>query len=409
MTWLIFIPYIGPLIGLFLGPYVLIKEAKIFDFAIIMIFSRLANPVLYSHFSGYGGVWWISLYLSLGLFFLKKVNTVKLKRNNLSVFFVFVCLAFLISSFSSINIGLSLLKVINWSTIVLLLICVSSELNYSMSSLKSNLMVVILLSLLTIPFSSISYARDGLGFQGILNHPQSFAVFISVLTAHCIFEFKGKGRVLFVLIVVFLLYLTRARTGFLILFSIVIPYFALPGWYLITLRWSKVIQKSKGFFVSLIALIVLSLTGYTILGEDKVRSFLFKAEENTTISEALEDSRGFIVSQQWENFKKNKIFGIGFGIADSETHAQEVETFNGIPVSASTEKANLLLAVIEESGILGGLIFFPFLILLTIEMREESIFWLAILLSNLSEVTFFSIGSFGLLAAILISKRVNKI
>lgn len=409
MTYLVFIPFLGPIIGLFLGPYILIKKAKIFDFALIMIFSRLANPVLYEHFPGYGGVWWISLYFSLVFFLLSRFSKLKIDRKGKHVLFGLVCISFLISSFASINIELSLLKAFNWILIVLLLFFISSELDYSMKGLKSNLTVVVLLSMFTIPFHSISYARDGLGFQGILNHPQSFAVYVSALMAYCFFEYKAKVRFLICLLVLFLLYLTRARTGFLVLFSIIIPYFVVPGWYVLTFRWSKFFQNIRVFFKSVLLLVIFAVSVFLYLGSEKIQTFLFKAEENTSFSEALEDSRGFIISQQWENFRENKVFGIGFGIANSETHAQEIETFNGIPVSASTEKANLVLAVIEETGILGGLFFFPFLIIISLQMKDESQFWIAILLSNLSEVTFFSIGSFGLLAAILISKKVNNL
>ena len=86
-------------------------------------------------------------------------------------------------------------------------------------------MAVVALSLPTLLVPSIGYQVNGTGFQGILVHPQSFAVFLAPAAAWfsgtiTLSRDKGKYWFLFALPVVWgLLYLSQARTAFIAAFG----------------------------------------------------------------------------------------------------------------------------------------------------------------------------------------------
>ena len=115
----------------------------------------------------------------------------------------------------------------------------------------------------------------------------------------------------------------------------------------------------KRFVVLLFAILIGGITAFRIVGND-IQSFLRKGQDNVSLSDSFERSRGFIIIQQLENFSDNIYTGIGFGIAQSYSHEQQVTYFAGIPVSAATEKANLPISILEEVGVLGLISMLPF-------------------------------------------------
>ena len=216
---------------------------------------------------------------------------------------------------------------------------------------------------------------------------------------------SNKYKWLLLIVVMYLLYLSRARVGFLILLSLLFP---------IVYKWFYDLKNLRlDFFKSIINLMKITFFlifiiafGFLNKYQENFKTLLYKAEENTNLYEAYQDSRGFIMTEQWENFKGNKIFGIGFGISNSITHSQEIDYYNGIPISASTEKANLPLAILEETGVLGFVSFVLLFSFVSKRVGREKYLWIAIILSNFAEVTFFSFGSFGLLAGVIMAKIV---
>jgi hypothetical protein len=411
MIYLIFIPIIGPLLCLIIGPIMLLKTKKIYDFSLIMIFGRLSNPVLYNHISNYDVLWWLAIYISLIIcVFSNKPSNIKVNKG--IGFFMLICtmIVFIFSSINSIDYELSLFKTFNWIIITILLVLGSNIFNYCTKIFNVFLICLLILSIITIPFPAISYARDNAGFQGIINHPQSFAVLLSLLTVFSFSNSKNKSKWLLIIVVIILLYLTRARTGFLTLLALILPLTIKSLYELITLKFSSIILRLLNYIKPFFLLTLICSFGVMYIGSDQLKKLIYKSDENTNIEEALEDSRGFIMKQQISNFKNNPIFGIGFGIANSDSHEQKVKNFNGIPINASTEKANLPLALLEETGIIGFITVIPFIFFITNKLDIVKIFWIAILLSNLSEFTFFSYGSFGLLSGVIISKiyKINE-
>ena len=413
MIYLVFIPIIGPILALFIGPYLLLKRSRVYDFILVMIFGRLANPVMYSYIENYSVIWWISIYSSLVISLLFKQRKNNTEINKGTRFFVILIFVFTISSSFSLNSFLSLFKLLNWVILTILFILNSKYFNYDTKNISKFLYALIITSVLTLPYPFIAYARDGQGFQGVFNHPQAFAVFVAVLSVFLIDRatklksLRNKKNYFFLFIIIILIYLTKARTGFLILTSIFLTTFLELIYNFTTLR----LHKLKKIFPKILKitglLILLVLLSGLFLDQDKLKLFVLKKDEKTTLSESFEKSRGFIILQQWNNFTKEPMLGIGFGIAKSDTHEQEIQTFNGIPISAATEKANLPLTLLEETGVIGLLAFIPLFFFVTKNIGDEKFLWIGFIVSNFSEVTFFSYGSFGLIAGVLIAKTIT--
>jgi hypothetical protein len=135
---------------------------------------------------------------------------------------------------------------------------------------------------------------------------------------------------------------------------------------------------------------------------DGVNEYVFKSATSQDLDTAFEESRGFIILQALNNIKNHPVTGIGFGVSHSETHDfnVDIDPVTGLPVGAATEKANLPLAVLEETGAVGvfffAMFFLPFLSIVA-NSQNIAVAWaaLTVVCTNISEMTFFSMGGFG--------------
>jgi hypothetical protein len=277
------------------------------------------------------------------------------------------------------------------------------------SWVKGLWLAVVILSVPTLVVPSIGFLRDGQGFQGVLNHPQGFAVFLAPVVAwSAVQAFSTQGRGKAIVSGLFLvsfgsLWMTRGRTG--------LAAILLAGLVLLILRpgfWKHIAAiglraMSRTWVMGGLALLVpLALWKAPELVA-ALQTFVFKGSEADALTGAAAASRGFIIDQQILNFQSSPVFGIGFGVSNSSTHALNItiDPVTGLPVGAATEKANLLLAVLEETGIVGTLAFLPFFLMLVLRLARTAslaVAWaaLAALGTNVSEMTFFSVGGIGL-------------
>lgn len=263
---------------------------------------------------------------------------------------------------------------------------------------------ILITSVPMLAFPMVGYFRDSQGFQGSLNHPQALGIFLSPMLAWLLARSFSKksinlGHVFLLIIVIYILFLTRARTGIasIIIGAIILGIFragAIGSW----VRW---LARGKAPLVALPFLLLLSPVLFTEFREG-IEDYVFKSAASQRLDTAFEESRGFIILQAINNIENHPITGIGFGVANSETHEfnVDVDPITGLPVSAPTEKANLLIAVIEETGIVGAIAFAAFFLpVLRIIANSGSISlaWAALtaVSSNISEMTFFSMGGFG--------------
>jgi hypothetical protein len=229
---------------------------------------------------------------------------------------------------------------------------------------------------------------------------------------------NARGRALAVAVFVLAfacLWLTRGRTGFAaILLSVVGLLLFRPGFSRQLFVLAGTALQRPWVLLALTLLAPIMIWKAPVIAQ-AVQDFLFKEANSGDLSGAFEASRGFIVDQQILNFQSSPWVGIGFGVSNSTTHALQVavDPMTGLPVGAATEKANLALAVLEETGVVGTLAFVPFFFALVYRLartRSLPLAWasLAALSTNISEMTFFSFGGIGLYTWLIMAWALSE-
>ena len=277
---------------------------------------------------------------------------------------------------------------------------------------------ILLLSLPTLFVASIGYHRNGTGFQGILNHPQTLGVLLASgagwFAARLLFFPLRETHWMVVGIAslnwVFLL-LSRARTGLVAVLGglvcvIILALLTRPEWrsqVASSLR-KPIILLAISVFVPVMILLPSSI-------EEQAEQYIFKhgRAQGTSAEEALTSTRGPGIANQWENFLASPWVGHGFGIYAfvSPNRIQVLDPVFGLPLSAPTEKGFLPTAILEETGLLGTLCFIPLLGSLVWNVSRKSDIattWMffASILVNVGEMGFFSLGGIGLYTWLII-------
>ena len=120
-------------------------------------------------------------------------------------------------------------------------------------------------------------------------------------------------------------------------------------------------------------------------------------EDRRSLGEALTSSRmGLMEYSLWE-FRRKPLFGSGFQVAE---YTKEKVQGKGLVISASIEKGVLPVMVLGETGILGAICFFFFLLSFYYTCSQRQYFvtitmFTVFLVTNMGEATFFSPGGGG--------------
>lgn len=278
---------------------------------------------------------------------------------------------------------------------------------------------ILIISFALIPFPGISYFTDGMGFQGVFNQPQVMAIFCAPIAAwstSIILFSREKSN--YSISMVFALswisiFLTRGRVALasLLISGLIIIISSL----FYRRQWLAVIVKGLYSYKVVITIILLMII--IIIFPSQVvgvtTSFIHKGITDRSLSESFENSRGFLVEESIENFSNNPLTGIGFGVSRSKRFdfIPVIEPVTGIPIGASTEKANIVVAVLEEVGIIGTGFFILFIFSVIYKVIKNSPIeyaWMCMsaLAVNVGEMIFFSMNGFGLYMLILISMAI---
>lgn len=323
---------------------------------------------------------------------------------------------FLHSIFFSQIFSISLLKLISWSIVIVTLIKAWSNLDHNdyektLNWIVNFLIIILFLSLPLLFIPNIGYEKTQFGFQGLLNHPQTFGPTYALLSAYLIGELitqKKPKYFLFIMIIIcfFIILLSGSRTAGLALFlafSISMILFLLKNIFS-SRSYTPALQSYRLFF-SLYFFIFI----FFIFWQDAlllINSFINKGNNNRieSIFEVYQISRGILYEPMIINIKNNFLSGIGFGIASNPLLANiELDPFFNLPISASNEKGIVPLMVFEELGFFGFTIFLCWIfLLLRISTRNFKSFLIfnTIILLNLGEAVLFSVGGLGMLILI---------
>lgn len=315
----------------------------------------------------------------------------------------------LTSIISSQFVTVSVFKLLLFGSVAMALLLGASNLSVHRDWMLSRIVdIYVAVLLLSVPlmFLPIGYFRDGQGFQGILNHPQEYGIFMApfaaLLLARSVADPERRlERAGLFLVVACTLVMTRSRNGVLAMILGVLVAYSVER--LGRLSPAAVLRFSLGAVLltaAILGLLVSDVGGVT----GAIQSFLLK-EGGESISESFETSRGFLMLEALENFLANPISGIGFGVTISEFRPSMpvYEPLTGLPISFPTEKGYIPIAVLEEVGIVGFWAFVAFLLRYFGELKRVGsvpLFAMAlgVFLTNLGEMTFFSMNGYGLMS-----------
>jgi len=275
-------------------------------------------------------------------------------------------------------------------------------------------------AILSLPllFSDIGYLQNGRGFQGILNHSQAFGVFLAIAVVYLCNEVLVRHqRSMFLaaglLSALVSLPATQSRTGV----------GALVSGFLLTCLLSALINRqglrsvSRGLLSpkSVLAVHAALLALMFSFGDVRqaIEDFLFKQSQESSLSNAFYESRGFMAERSFANISSHPFWGIGFGIS-SNPGALEVrrDPLLSLPIGAPVEKGLLPLAVLEETGVIGFLFFLMLLAALLVPGALQGRFgplWIACtcLAVNIGESIFLSFGAMGLYQWLILGYAVT--
>lgn len=330
-----------------------------------------------------------------------------------SIWLLSVC-ALISSLVASHSLMISALKLISFFMGVTLLIAVMRgvpvrALDAFRRRLTTLYIVVMLASFPLLFVFSIGFAFNGVGFQGIFNQAQTFAIYLAPAFVYLVarlFEKRPLSILHLALIAMagVMLFASRARTGALASLLAI----SLATFYVITVQVRARLKLNTFRVLALpvlALLVVASLYAYSPTAREKIIGYVFKYENKTSFDKAFEESRGGLVTHQLENFQKSPLLGNGFGVDPNplrklnKAKMRDTMIF-GIPLSAPVEKGFVFTAVLEEMGIIGFTIFLVALVHLTLRAsRTHDIAYLALFLTcicvNFGEAVFFSIGGIG--------------
>ena len=260
---------------------------------------------------------------------------------------------------------------------------------------------------LPVMFTSAGYAVSKIGFQGILNQPQAYGVYLAPMTAYItVLAITGYSSFTLILIGIFSWFTIIAsgcRTAILACGMAFLVTFCMSLFFPSVRRLIKPLAVA-GFA----ALVILSGMGLLATRNDawiqRFEQFLTKGrvQADSSWQSIWEVSRGQQMSESLELIKAHPLTGVGFGL-DSENGnlTDEKETALGVPLTASTEQGFIYLAVPAQVGLVGGVIFSMLLISLFTPIFATSRFPILVtaltgLFINNGEMVVLAIGGLGL-------------
>lgn len=386
-------------------------------------FFTLINPILAPD-PGLGAIGRyliiFSGFLSLSL---SNILSRKMKISKYSLLTFLLGLVILLHSIlTSYFVLISTLKLITWLlTVLTLLGCWSSftlenkEIVYNKIVLFLKFILIISVPFLLIP--QIGFARNANGFQGVLNHPQAFGPTIAILGIIIGGKILSSRKISYYDIITFIIclvfiFLSEARTaGLGLILGLGLTLILNPILSGKSFFNANPIFKNKWLYIYSYLIAIFGFI-FSSLYIDQLNSYLFKRTDSGSILEAAENSRGKLVENMLFNIEANPFKGIGFGMpSDINSLNIEYDPFFGLPISAAIEKGVLPIAVLEELGIILGSfvflwIFYSFYKAAQVDAQKLSIL-ICIILLNLGEYMFFSVGGMGMLMLVLFTASTS--
>lgn len=259
---------------------------------------------------------------------------------------------------------------------------------------------VVIAAGLPLAFVPQGFMVNGTGFQGLMNHPQVLGVISGILGAHLLVRLLTRSDKFALTLVFFVAclvstILSEARTG-LLAFSLASVVGGLAAIVLV--------RRALGQSLVLTAAVLLAI----LVGnagpqaQDFVSQFINKRSQGTSgFTELYWRTRGAAIEESWNGFIDNPLFGVGFGLPSDHSDLQvRRDPFFNLPISAGVEKGLLATAILEELGVVGGVVALAFVLSIISAAfarapPEHLAVVVASIASNLGEATLTSVGGLG--------------
>ncbi len=146
---------------------------------------------------------------------------------------------------------------------------------------------------------------------------------------------------------------------------------------------------------------------------DNILSKSGRSDNVDTFLSTYSESRGELILNSYNNITKNFWTGIGFGVAsDYESMKIYRETLFSIPYSAPIEKGMFYIALYEELGFIGYIVFLFFLTICLFSMMFSGLksfpILIIVLSYNIAESSFFSTGGVGGLLILFFTVSITR-
>lgn len=260
-------------------------------------------------------------------------------------------------------------------------------------------LVLLSAPLLALP---LGYVRNEAGFQGWLDQPQAFGLFLAPTVAFfgglAFFErlWIRPNLAVFLLASVEL-FATLSRNGLLA---------AMLG---LTVGIAINLRRAPRKWLPFAALMGIAFAGALLLPSTQAylsglvrKDAVDAVAAPVDIGEAFTASRGLLIEEGLRNFSASPLAGIGFGVAaDPSAINVRRDPYFGLPVSASIEKGVVWIGALEETGLIGSFLLIILLVeLLAGSLRHSTTTGIAVataaLMTNNGEATLFSFNGHGL-------------
>ena len=319
---------------------------------------------------------------------------------------------------------LSIVKIISWTIVVITLFKTWTgldELEHDRMK-KWITRFFLLVALSSLPFlliPEVGYTLHEDKFQGVLLHPQTFGLFIALVTVIFFgYLFEKNKFSLRLLGIIFLLcsliFLSKSRTaGFSLIIALV---FSFSFFFILNFFIRK---KKLSIFKSFFIFTLLLFSIIFLLFNSEIKNqiiYFFNKDTSTDIDSLLQTylkSRAVLIQPIIENIKKDFIVGIGFGVSsDPLMMIIHRDPFLNLPISAPIEKGIIFFSILEELGIFGFILFMIWILILFYKAMMNGISSIMVLIlilsSNIGEATLFSVGGIGLPFLILLTSVITR-
>ena len=261
-------------------------------------------------------------------------------------------------------------------------------------------------------------------FNGALNQPQVMGLVCSMMVVYLVclnlytpyrWPWLSVGIIVCLLLCLFCSSSRSAAITLVVCLSVAV------GYKLVSLRGRNWIQSARrsGNLVEILVICscVLFVTADSAmegLMRRRVGSFVTKSlqggspryDHRVTLDRVVASRKGQL-SMMMANIAEHPWIGIGFGVSTEKGFEKSVTLF-----SAPTEKGFLPLAVLEETGLVGGAFYVMFIVMFYRHLVRQKngpglAMFSALLGANAGEMMFFSFGGIGALMWVLVGGGIS--